>query len=174
MREWRGVGDQNSRKGGNHLSQAALYAKNCAQVLYFAVVVLCIYLLGCIGSSLWHSGSPLCHWDLVVQHLDSPVVHRNLSYPWPWAILVPQPGIKPMSSAMQGRFSTTWPPGKSRMLRCFGCVITIPSHKLCGVSFILTLMRINLKTWCQALHYMTGRPWAESFSLSGSLISFGK
>ena len=28
-------------------------------------------------------------------------------------ILVPQPGIKPMSPALQGRFLTTGPPGKS-------------------------------------------------------------
>ena len=96
--------------------------------------------------------------DLVVQRLDSLVVHRGLSCSWPRAILVPRPGIKPVSSALQGRFSATGPLGKSRMLGCFGCVIAIPSHKLCGVSLILTLMRINLKTSCQALHYMTGCP----------------
>ena len=83
-------------------------------------------------------------------------------------------GVKPMSSASQSRFSNTGPPGKSRMLRCFGCVISIPSHKLCEVSLILTFMRINLKTWCQDLHYLTGCPWVESLSLSGSLISFRK
>ena len=86
----------------------------------------------------------------------------------------PWPGIKPVSSASQSRFSNTGPPGKSHMLRCFGCVISIPSHKLCEVSLILTFMRINLKTWCQDLHYLTGCPWVESFSLSGSLISFRK
>ena len=29
-------------------------------------------------------------------------------------ILVPQPGIKPVSPAMQGRLSTTGPPGRSQ------------------------------------------------------------
>ena len=43
------------------------------------------------------------------------VVHR-LSYPKACEILVLQPGIKPMSSALPGRFLTTGPPGKSLKL----------------------------------------------------------
>ena len=33
--------------------------------------------------------------------------------PCAWGILVPQPGIKPKSPALGGRFLTTGPPGKS-------------------------------------------------------------
>ena len=42
------------------------------------------------------------------------VVHR-LSRPVACGTLVPQPGIKPTSPALEGRFLTTGPPGKSRM-----------------------------------------------------------
>ena len=31
-----------------------------------------------------------------------------------WGVLVPRPGIEPMSPALEGRFLTTGPPGKSQ------------------------------------------------------------
>ena len=39
--------------------------------------------------------------------------HLGSAGPVAYGILVPRPGIKPVSSALQGRFSTTGPPGKS-------------------------------------------------------------
>ena len=38
---------------------------------------------------------------------------RGLSCPVVCGILVPRPGIEPMSPALEGRFFTTGPPGKS-------------------------------------------------------------
>ena len=40
------------------------------------------------------------------------LVVSGLSYPKACGILVPQPGIEPMSLAFEGRFLTTGPPGK--------------------------------------------------------------
>ena len=40
---------------------------------------LFVYLLGCIGSQLWHMGSSLCHADLLLQCSDSLVVVLGLS-----------------------------------------------------------------------------------------------
>ena len=53
--------------------------------------------------------------DLPLWHTDSLVVVCWLSSCGTWAcgILVPWPGIEPVSSALQGRFLTTGPPRKS-------------------------------------------------------------
>ena len=39
-------------------------------------------------------------------------------------ILVPSPGIKAASPALEGRFFTTDPPGKSRIIHCL-CILTL-------------------------------------------------
>ena len=44
----------------------------------------------------------------------SVVVARGLSCPEACGILVPRPGIEPASPALEGRFLTTGPPGKSQ------------------------------------------------------------
>ena len=54
--------------------------------------------------------------DLSLRHMGfSLVVARGLRLSCPVAcgILVPRPGIEPMSSALEGGFLTTGPPGKS-------------------------------------------------------------
>ena len=66
-------------------------------------------LIGCTGSQLQHAIS-------LLQSTDCLVVAHRLSCPVACGILVPQPGIKPMSPALQGRFLTTGPPGKSPLL----------------------------------------------------------
>ena len=43
----------------------------------------------------------------------SVVVELGLGCPEIFGILVPQPGMKPMSPALEGRILTTGPPGKS-------------------------------------------------------------
>ena len=54
------------------------------------------------------------HWAL---HCSSEVVVAyGLSCPTACEILVPQLGIKPVSTALEGRFLTTGPPGKSHPL----------------------------------------------------------
>ena len=61
-------------------------------------------------------------WDLSLQPsgfslVEGPrfsvVAVRGLSCPMACGILVPQPGIEPMSPALEGRVLTTGPPGKS-------------------------------------------------------------
>ena len=44
------------------------------------------------------------------EHLGSVVAAHELSGPLACRILVPRPGIKPTSSALEGRFLTTGPP----------------------------------------------------------------
>ena len=48
-----------------------------------------------------------------LQHAGSLVVTRGLIYPAACGILIPQPGIEPVSPALEGGFFTTGPPGKS-------------------------------------------------------------
>ena len=62
------------------------------------------FLLQRTGSSCWHAG-----FSLVAAH--------RLSCPTACRILVPCPGIEPMSPALEGRFLTTGPPGKSPPIR---------------------------------------------------------
>ena len=50
--------------------------------------------------------------DLSFQCMDSVVAHR-LSCPGACGILLPSPGTEPSSVALQGRFLTSGPPGKS-------------------------------------------------------------
>ena len=57
--------------------------------------------------SLWHAGS------LQLTCTSSLVVARRISCPTACGILVPQPGIEPTSPALEGRFFTIGPPGKS-------------------------------------------------------------
>ena len=54
-------------------------------------------------------------WDLSLWRTDTLVVARGLSGSAAREIPVPQPGIEPMSAALQGGFLTTgfFPPGKA-------------------------------------------------------------
>ena len=49
------------------------------------------------------------------EHMGSVVAARGLSCPAACGILVPRPGIKPASPALEGGFLTTGPPGKSQI-----------------------------------------------------------
>ena len=81
-----------------------------------------IYLFfGCVGSSLRHTGSFVAVCGLLSscglqapERVGSVVVVRGLSCPMACGILVPRPGIKPVSPALQEGFLTTGPPGKSQ------------------------------------------------------------
>ena len=48
------------------------------------------------------------------EHVGSVAAARGLSCPTACGILVPPPGIEPMSPALEGRFLPTGPPGKSQ------------------------------------------------------------
>ena len=58
----------------------------------------------------------LLHWVFVVVHKLSLVAMSGLSFPVACGILVPQSGTEPVSPALEGRFLTTGPPGKSQLL----------------------------------------------------------
>ena len=71
---------------------------------------------------IWlHQGLSCDTHDLSLQPLDlSLVVSRGLSCSKACGILVPRPGINPSSPALEGRFLTTGPPGRSpNILRYF-------------------------------------------------------
>ena len=71
--------------------------------IYFKIF---IYLFLNISLFIWlHQVTP--------EHIGSVVVALRFSCPATWGILVPGPGIKPTSPALQVEFLTTWPPGKS-------------------------------------------------------------
>ena len=70
------------------------------------------------------------HWVSVVACVGSVIAAHRLSCPVACGILVPKPGIKPMSSIFKGRFLTTGPPGK---------LPTVKILKLC-----LGVLRITL------------------------------
>ena len=66
----------------------------------FSLVVVCGFSLSSCGA-----------W--APEHVGSVVVAHGLSCPAACGILVPRPGTEPASSALEGRFFTTGPPGKS-------------------------------------------------------------
>ena len=85
----------------------------------FFLKYLCIYCLAVLA--LQHAGSSLrCSgFSLVGVHgltTSSCVATWGLSSPVAYGILVPQPGIKPVSSALKGRFLTTGPPGNCHVI----------------------------------------------------------
>ena len=105
---------------------------NAANSFFFLIFIYLFIWL--IGSYLWHAGSLLQHVESFVvmrglfiaahgllsscglralECTGSVVVARGLSCPAACGILVPQPQIKPVSPALEGRFLTTGPPRKS-------------------------------------------------------------
>ena len=72
------------------------------------------------GSSLWHAGSLVAAGGLLSscgaqapECAGSVVAARRLSCSTARGISFPRPGIEPSSPALEGRFVTTGPPGKS-------------------------------------------------------------
>ena len=88
------------------------------------------FFFGCIGSSLLHTGFSL-QWLLLLQstgsrHAGFSSCSMQAQELWCTGLValrqlnlwdLPGPGIKPVSPALAGGFSTTAPPGKSRMFR---------------------------------------------------------
>ena len=81
----------------------------------FNTYLFLIYLFGCVGSWLQHTGSFFldAQVSLVVGRVGSVVAVSQLSCPNACGILVPQPGTEFMFLALEGGFITTGPPGKS-------------------------------------------------------------
>ena len=77
------------------------------------------------GSSLWHGLLSSCGTQ-APGHVGSVVAAVGLSCPMVCWILVPRPGLEPVSPEMEGGFFTTGPPGKSLsslLVPCFSFVI---------------------------------------------------
>ena len=86
--------------------------------LGYLILFLCLFC--CVGSKFWHSESLLHHAGsfVVGQKLkfwwvSSGVTACGLSCSVACGIVVSQAGTEPMFPALQGRFLTTRPPGKS-------------------------------------------------------------
>ena len=67
-----------------------------------------------------------------LQHMGSEVAVHGLSHPTAFGILVRQPGIEPVSPALEVKFLTTRPPGKSPLNSIF-VVIFIHSAYTMGL-----------------------------------------
>ena len=78
----------------------------------FSLVVAC-GLLERVGSVIVACRCSSCG-TRASEHVGPVVVVCGLSCPVACGILVPQPGIEPTSPALEGRFLTTGPPGKSK------------------------------------------------------------
>jgi len=80
---------------------------NFLSVLFFSIYLAALGRVARTGSSLRCVG-----FSLVVVYGLSSCGAGGLSCPKPCGILVPRPGVEPMSPALEGRFLTTGPPGK--------------------------------------------------------------
>ena len=86
------------------------------QIRYLCVCV-CVHVLGLVV----HGGFSSCGaWTL--DYMSSVFAAFRLSFPMACGILVPQPGIEPVSPALESKFLTTGPPGKS--LDLFSCIFS--------------------------------------------------
>ena len=99
----------------NILLESSLHTCVYVSMFYLLNIYLCF---GCTGFQLQHMGSSLCHVGL--SQLGTPlwcvglvVAACGLSCSETCGILVPWPGIKPSSHALQGEFLTAGSPGKS-------------------------------------------------------------
>ena len=81
--------------------------------LFFSFLILnYIFFFGCVKSWLQHVGSVsygiFCCRGQAPECMGSVVMVHRLSCPVVCGILVPQPGIKPTTPALQGRFFNHW------------------------------------------------------------------
>ena len=80
----------------------------------------------------------LCHGAWALKCLSLVAVAFRLSCPEACGILAPEPGIKPVSPALEGRFLTTGPPGKSPFQEFYlyccwvtkSCLTLFPSSRI--------------------------------------------
>ena len=90
------------------------------------------YLFIYLAASALSCSTHLCcvMWDLSLWHVDSVVAASGLSCSVAYGILVPWPGMEPVSLALEGGFLTTGPQGKPqvglltcRTVRQWACVV---------------------------------------------------
>ena len=93
-------------------------------------------------------------WDLSLKQVDSLVVTQSsrvheLSCPVACGILVPQLRLEPLSPALQGRFLTTGPPGKSPKAKILYKILTSQMQQ-----YILLMINYD---------HMGFNPWNNNF-----------
>ena len=85
---------------------------SCVLFLGLTIFLLLIY-LAALGLSCGTQDLHCVIWDFSLRHTGSKVAMHGLSCSMAWGILDPWSRIEPMSPALQDRFLTTGPPGKS-------------------------------------------------------------
>ena len=86
----------------------------CLCVSFFFFNIYFLFYLAVSGLSCGTQDFHCFKWDLLLHHTDSQLAVCKLSTCFVTCeILVPYPGIEPVSPALQGGFITTGPPGKS-------------------------------------------------------------
>ena len=85
-------------------------------------------------------------WALQLRQVGSVVVARGLSCPAACGILVPRPEIEPASSALEGGFFTTGPPGESQRILSHFCLGLILAPSQLGEFVFTCLKDEKLKT----------------------------
>ena len=73
-------------------------------------------ILTIVQGFIYLAASGLSYGTQALGHMVSVVMKRRLSCSVACGILIPQPGIEPMSPALPSGFSTTGPPGKSLLV----------------------------------------------------------
>ena len=121
-----------------------IFNTNLFLKLFYLFIYLFIYLFGCVGCSL--RACVVTRGLFVVacglsscgarapESLGSVVVALGLSCPAACGILVSRSGIEPVSPALESRFLTTGPPGKSQ-------------HKLIILFYFIYLFTFGCATW---------------------------
>ena len=87
-------------------------------LVVLGISVVCMLFFAVLGLSLVvvHRGLSCCGaWAL--DSMDSVVVVLGLSFPMACGILVPQPGIKPTTPALEGGFLSHWTTSEVQTLR---------------------------------------------------------
>ena len=124
-------------------------------------------------------------WARSLRHASSIVVACRLSCPTACGILVPWPGIEPASPALEVRFFTTGPPGRSQ--KCFifkassssrvlwyansWCLcMTLNIHKVTFFSFLLTIA--FFQPMCRILKSVSIWSWIAQFSASCCMTDY--
>ena len=129
---WQHAGNRQGRledREEHFLIQQLLFEHREQMIIVVGVLILFCLCWSFLRHSgflqLWHKGLCCCrewaleHMDSVIAALSSLVVVCVFTCPMACGILVPRPGIEPVSSALEGGFLTTGPPGKVPSDLCF-------------------------------------------------------
>ena len=101
-----------------------------------------------------------------LQHMGSVVVVLQCSCPEVCGILVPQPGIEPESSALEGGFLTIGLPGKSPFLKS-DPEVGLSRRSLWGIPWMVVTMLSNTRSKKVKRTHIVSMPCLEPHGLVG-------